>query len=73
MFEIYKSIEGRKTFLVFSGLEKPDVAFAAAKKFFRVAEHHLEVKVCWILNDELYWEDPHKKTAKRKVAIFCKK
>lgn len=71
MFEIYTSIEGRKkTFLVFEGTEKPDVAFAAARKFFRVAEHHIAYRVCWILNDELYFEDPHKKTAKKKFAFF---
>ena len=73
MFEIYKSTEGRKTFLVFSGLEKPETAYKASAKFFRVSEDHIGFKTCWILNDELYWEDPHKKAAKRKVASFWKK
>lgn len=74
MFEIYKSYSKRKkTFLVFEGTEKPDVAFAAAKKFFRCAEHHLGISTCWILNDELYFEDPYKKAAKKKVAIYWRK
>ena len=71
MYEIYKSTEGRKkTFLVFSGLEKPDEAIDAAKKYFKTAEDHLGISPCWILNDELYFEDPNKKTAKKKIAIY---
>lgn len=73
MFEIYKSIKGRKTYLVFAGTEKADTAYEAAKKYFRVAEHHLSVNQCWILNDDLYFEDPHKKAAKKKIAIYWKK
>ena len=72
MFEIYKAVKGRKTYLVFSGLEKPDEAFGAAKKYFRCSEYHLGIKACWILNDELYFEDPNKKSAKKKMTIFYK-
>lgn len=71
MYEIYQTIEGRKkTFLVFDGKEKPDAVFTAAKKYFRVAEHHLAITTCWILNDDLYFEDPHDKKAKKMVALY---
>ena len=74
MYEIYQTIEGRKkTFLVFDGKEKPDAVFTAAKKYFRVAEHHLAITTCWILNDELYFEDPHDKKAKKMVALYWNK
>ena len=71
MFEIYKSIEGRKkTFLVFDGTANPVAAFKASAKFFKVSMKHIGYKLCWILNDELYFENPHKENAKRKFAFF---
>lgn len=74
MYEIYKSTEGRKkTFLVFDGRESPDVAFKASAKYFRVSEDHIGFKACWILNGDLYFEDPVKKKAKKKFAFFWTK
>lgn len=74
MFEIY---EGRtekqnrkKTYLV----DEPWTSYIdmreAAKKFFRCSEAHLEIVNGWVLNDELYLEDPHKRGAKIKIVAF---
>lgn len=42
----------------------------AAKKFFRCSEAHLEIVNGYVLNDELYLEDPHKRGAKLKCVAF---
>jgi hypothetical protein len=42
----------------------------AAKKFFRCSEAHLEVVNGYVLNDELYLEDPHKRGTKLKCVAF---
>ena len=74
MFEIYKTTEGRKkTYLVFNGHCNFSKAIACAKKFFKVSEDHIDSDGCWILNDELYFEDPHKKNAKKMIAFFWHK
>lgn len=62
-FTVYKSIKGRKHYLVFprdSGewavvYEK---LTKAAGRYFRCGEKNLEIENGWILNDELYLEDP---------------
>ena len=43
----------------------------AAKKFFRCSEAHIEVVDGWILNDELYLDDPGRKAKKRAIAFYC--
>lgn len=74
MFEIYQTTEGRKkTYLVFKGTEHPDVAYKASAKYFKVSKNNIGFEKCWILNDDLYFEDPHNKKAKVKFAFFWKK
>ena len=74
MFEIY---EGRtekqnrkKTYLVDEPWTSYICMCEAAKKFFRCSEAHLEVVNGYVLNDELYLEDPHKRGAKLKCVAF---
>lgn len=74
MYEIYTSTEGKKkTYLVFDEPIALTEAELIAAKFFKVSKNHIGWDVCWILNDELYFENPHKKAAKKKVAIFWRK
>lgn len=71
MFEIYKAINGRKTYLV-SNEKKAESLYQYAKKHFKVAGNKLEIRIGWILNDELYLEDPHKKHTHRKWIAYLK-
>lgn len=75
MFEIY---EGRtekqnrkKTYIVAT---EPNMDYwqmiPYAKKFFRCSEAHIEIINGWILNDELFLDDPHKKGAKKRIIAF---
>lgn len=41
-----------------------------AKRYFRQSKGHIEVACGWVLNDELYLEDPKKKGAKRRAIAF---
>ena len=74
MFEIY---EGRtekqnrkKTYLV----DEPGTSYVhmceAAKKFFRCSEAHIEIVYGYVLNDELYLDDPHERGTKMKIVAF---
>lgn len=76
-YEIYEGrTEGqnrKKKYLVFpwtidGGLERENTA----KRFFRCNPLHLKYYRGWILNDELYLEDPHKK-GKKRVAVYTYK
>lgn len=80
MVEIYKS-EGKhpKTYLV------ADINYLNIKgaydnkkwmdfisystKYFKVRPNRLFMTSVWILNDEMYLEDPHKRGAKQRTAI----
>lgn len=80
MVEIYKS-EGKhpKTYLV------EDINYLNIKgaydnkkwmdfitystKYFKVRPNRLFMTSVWILNDEMYLEDPHKRGAKQRTAI----
>ena len=68
MYEVYESIKGRKLYLVFDKKATYQDIVSESRKYFRCSDAFLEVEVGWILNDELYLEDPHKKGT-RKVAI----
>lgn len=70
MYEVYKAIKGKKHYLVFpQGSGEWACVYEnlvkAAGRYFRCGEKNLEVELGWILNDELYLEDPHVKGSKR--------
>lgn len=69
MFEIYQSIEGRKkTYLVSTwagGFCLNRESFInEAKRYFHVSRERIICLRAWILNDELYLEDPHLRNEK---------
>lgn len=64
MFEIYASTTGRKHYLIFNNSTKYDKLVKEGRKYFRCGEKNLEIEKGWILNDELFLENPHKKGAK---------
>jgi len=64
MFEIYASTTGRKHYLIFNNSTKNDQLVKEGRKYFRCGEKNLEIEKGWILNDELFLENPHKKGAK---------
>lgn len=70
MFEIYKACEGRNTYIV--SKEPFNITISRkqvyeirkyAKQHYKCSEKRLEVCAGWILNDELYLENPNKKGA----------
>ena len=80
MIEIYKS-EGKKqkTYLVedirlskmkgYADHQKLDDFISYSVRYFKVKPNRLFMTSVWILNDELYLEDPHKRGAKQRTAI----
>lgn len=80
MVEIYKS-EGKrqKTYLVedirFMKMkgkadhQKLEDFISYSMRYFKVKPHRLFMTSVWILNDEMYLADPHKRGAKQRTAI----
>lgn len=80
MVEIYKS-EGKKpkTYLVedinYENLkgrydsEKLENFISFSMRYFKVRPKRLFMTSVWVLNDEMYLEDPHKRGAKQRTAI----
>lgn len=69
MFEVYVSLKGKKHYLVFDRKTLYMDCVEAATRHFRCGEKNLEVEQGWVLNDELYLEDPHVKGSKRVVVV----
>ena len=80
MIEIYKS-EGKrqKTYLVEdirlmkmkskTDDQKLEDFISYSMRYFKVKPNKLFMTAVWVLNDEMYLEDPHKKGAKQRTAI----
>lgn len=74
-YEIYEGRTDRnrkKTFLVFPFRKNFDIKWvivlkSVAAKHFRVKVHHIDLCTGYVLNDELYFENPRKKGTK---AVF---
>ena len=69
MFEIYASTTGRKHYLIFNNSTKYDQLIKEGRKYFRCGEKNLEIEKGWILNDELFFENPHKKGSKTVAVV----
>ena len=80
MFEIYKSEEKKpKTYLVADIIlsemksyvddQKLESFINYSTKYFKVRPNRLFMTSVWVLNDEMYLEDPHKRGAKKRTAI----
>lgn len=73
MYEVYIGRTERsrkKTYLVYEPWTSYFCMYEAAKKFFRCSEAHIEIVAGYVLNDELYLEDPHKRGAKMKMVAY---
>lgn len=71
MIEVYKAINGKKSYIVSN--ECMNNTWKYARKFFRVANDRLCSCIGWVLNGELYLENPHnKKAVKRNVVYYHK-
>lgn len=80
MVEIYKS-EGKrqKTYLVediklgkmkgYADSQKLEDFISYSMRYFKVRPNRLFMTAVWILNDEMYLEDPHKRGSKQCTAI----
>ena len=67
IFEEFKA--GRKTYLVFYATSLNFYIMYAARKRFHCTEEHLEVATGYVVKDELYFDNPHKKSQKRVLVI----
>lgn len=80
MVEIYKS-EGKKpkTYLVSdinylnmkgkADHQKLEDFISYSMRYFKVKPHRLFMTLVWVLNDEMYLADPHKRGTKQRTAI----
>lgn len=75
MFEIYKS-EGKrsKSYIVTADRRRSiNDLISYAKRYFRCSETHIEIVNGWILENELYLENPHKRGAVERLTAFYKR
>lgn len=73
MFEIWKAINGRKSYIVAeTSVDAYDLS-KYARRFFKVSADRISVQQAWIYNDELYLEDPNKSKAKRRLVAYLKR
>ena len=77
MFEIYQSIEGRKkTYLVSTWVRgfcfNRESVINEAKRYFHVSRERIICLRAWIVNDELYLEDPHLRNEKMCWAAYLR-
>lgn len=68
MYEIYHAITGRKTYVVCSGSMVE--TFMTADRHYKINKAHIRVHEAWVVNDTLYFENPHKKGQKRVWAAY---
>lgn len=59
--KIFKSLTGRKTYLVFPSTTRLEDASAKSKKYFRCSREHLKQEIGYIYRGQLYLEDPERK------------
>lgn len=70
MFEIYKSIVGRKTYIV--STERITDVLKYAKKYFKVAASRIICHQAWIIDEDLYLENPHNRQAHKVWVAYLK-
>lgn len=67
--EKYKAFNSRKVYLVFNYPVKVETMRKASTKYFKVSIKDLLERVAYLYNDELYFENPHKKGTKKCIAV----
>ena len=72
MFEIYTST--KKHYLVFNICARYEDIEKEAKKYFRCGYKNIVIEKGWVLDEALYFENPHKKGTRTVwVASHCRK
>lgn len=59
--KIFKSLTGRKTYLVFPSTTRLEDARTKAKRYFRCSLEHLKQEIGYIYRGQLYLVDPERK------------
>ena len=59
--KIFKSLTGRKTYLVFPSTTKLEEAREKAKRYFRCSLAHLKQEIGYVYRGQLYLQDPERK------------
>lgn len=62
-FEIFKSLKGRKTFIV-TRTKKAGELREYARKYYRTGDAHIILEVGYLYKGQLYLEEPEKKGVK---------
>ena len=65
--EKYKALNSRKVYLVFDYSE--NTLIRESTKYFKVSQKDLLLHEAFIYNNELYFENPHKRGTKKCIAI----
>lgn len=73
MFEVWKAINGRKSYIVAGTSVHVYDLSKYARRFFKVSADRISIHQAWIYNDELYLEDPHKSKAKTRLVAYLKR
>lgn len=74
MFEIWKAINGRKSYIVGGSswrVYMPLVSYA--KRYFKVSREKIIIRQAWVYNDELYLENPHKRRVREVTVAYLKR
>ena len=72
MYEVYKAIHSRKTYLVFEPGTKGTDMRKLANLHYKTKSESIDIQRAWIFNDGLYFEYPHKKKAKIRWIAYKK-
>jgi hypothetical protein len=65
--EVYKALNSRKVYLVFNRSEH--TLIRESTKYFKVSKKDLLLREAYLYNDELYFENPHKKGTKKCITV----
>lgn len=71
--EKYKALNSRKVYLIFDASMMSDEITEQSKKYFKVSERDLDGYLAYLYNNELYFENPHKRGTKKCIAVESKR
>lgn len=72
MYEVYKAIHSRKTYLVFEPGTKGTDMKKLANYHYKTKPENIVIQRAWLFNGELYLEDPHRKKSKLRWIAYLK-
>lgn len=69
--EKYKALKGRKVYLVFDYKRAGSWDYEyIAKNYFKASRRDITFDIGYVYNDELYFENPHRKGAKKVIYAY---